>query len=117
MVRGRELFKAIGDRTAPTRQIIDWVFNNAGRPVETIPADEFPSYGAVGLLEYANKDYAAFIENIWSKTIPTKAQLERQEQLKDDGREQLTIIENMEKELAALPEEHQREPALPPQAA
>lgn len=103
---------AIGERNCSKLELLDWTFNRIGYDPQEIPNDDWPSYGAVAFLVWANVHYEDFLA-LWAKTIPTQAQLKLLDRPKDDGRV-LGIMDMLDKEFyAASAEGHSGEPALP----
>lgn len=96
----------VGTRQAPTTKVINWVFNASGKELCDLTTSEVPSVGAFRLWEHvkrSNENYADFIQHMWSKTIPTKQQLEMEDRMKDNGKKTMTIIESALKEFTVAP--------------
>lgn len=92
--------KAITGKKVPAIACVDWVFNHLGIEPNDLKPDEPPSMGALVMLIWANSNKDEFFLNIWSKTIPSKAQIEMQEKLRDDGRV-LTMLNNLDESFHA----------------
>lgn len=83
--------------------IIQWCFQHAGTPVSDIEPSSVPNQGAVRLLQWMKSspgNYGEFIRNIWSKTIPDRKTLEWQSKFTDDGRQQFSLLDELEKSIA-----------------
>ena len=86
-------------KTASVRDVAQWVFENSQTMLDSIAPDDVPSRGALGLLVWVQASpasYAEFIRTIWAKLLPSKGQLESEARFNDDGREQLTMLEEFE---------------------
>lgn len=68
------------------REAVEWVFNNLGKPLAKAMADA-PSPGAYTLLEWASEGQgkAEFYKTFASKLLPTRSQLEIEENFSDKG--------------------------------
>jgi hypothetical protein len=83
--------KAVGMNT-----VIEWVFNHYF--ISDVMPHHAPSAGAWALLQAVRGDdelRKQFLCNSITKLIPTKTQLEQAGALQDDGRRQLSFIENL----------------------
>ena len=49
----------------------------------------------------SDASYGEFLKNIWSKTIPSKTEIERAGRFSDDGREQLALLDEFERSMKA----------------
>lgn len=63
--------------------------------IQDVAAENCPSMATWSLYQYAKVagNVAAFFDKIWTKTLPSRADLERMEKFKDDGRKTLDLIE------------------------
>ena len=89
-------------RTCSTVQSIQWVYDNAGTAPAAIKPEEVPSHGSLRMLAWVQRsdaDYGEFIRNIWSKTIPSKTEIERGGRFHDDGRELFSMLDDFEESL------------------
>lgn len=93
-----ELRRAVNpDKTASELDVVRWVFNNYKVPLEKIDVDGIPSIGAIGYLEHINlspTNYSNFMANAWVKLLPNKQTLEYEQSLKDDGRQELNMVDD-----------------------
>lgn len=100
----RRLIKATEGRDAPPLKVFQWVYNHAGIPWDDIVPDDIPSPGAIYHLGQIKKDpkaYQKFLTD-FAKLLPAKGQLEEVENRRsDDGRKVFSLIQNLERELAA----------------
>ena len=89
------------------------MFDNAGTAPAAIKPDEVPSHGSLRMLAWVQRsdaDYGEFIRNIWSKTIPSKTEIERGGRFFDDGRElDDSIWEEFEADMKAQAEAEKAE--------
>jgi hypothetical protein len=104
-----ELARSV-DRTKRCKpfDMIQWVFENAGVPVDLIDPADVPSSGALNYLRRIKNDdgvYDSFMEKLYSKTIPDKRQLEHEGKQRDDGRPQLRLLDAFDEEFAGLEQE------------
>lgn len=97
--------EAIAARRGKPLAAIEWVFNqllyvDLGRTLDWASA---PCAGAISLLLSAagNQTNRADFWRIWSRTVPTKSTIEKQERFHDDGRDTLDTIERWETGQAA----------------
>ncbi len=79
-------------KKATNKEIMEWVFENVRIPVAQIDPASVPCRGATLFLEVAKKDPNRFLDR-WFKEQSGK---DGREELSDDGREQLTRIEEYE---------------------
>ncbi len=99
-------------RTCSTFQSILWIFDNAGKSPTEIEPDEVPSLGTLmhlKLVQRSDADYGEFLKNIWSKTIPSKTEVDRGGRFFDDGRTELKLLDEFEAELKAQAEAEKAE--------
>lgn len=89
----------LANKPAQTLDEIKWVANHLHCDLDKIGEDDPPSMWAVVLLTWANANIDKFVD-VWKATIPTKSQIEKQQELRDDGRV-LRLLDNMEREFAA----------------
>lgn len=84
----------VGSRNSPTTQVINWVFNAVGKDLTQLTSSEIPSLGALRLWEWARnpQNYGDFLQQMFSKTIPSKQQIEMEDKLRDNGKKSLDII-------------------------
>jgi hypothetical protein len=99
----RALFNSVpADRRAGTREIADWVFNNSDSHPGGIDADKVPCRGAVRLLrsiQDSAANYQEFIRTLWSKTMPTKSQLDHEGRATDGSKRVLSRMLQFEQSL------------------
>lgn len=80
--------------SAPARRVVEWVFENLD-PATPIDESRAPSRGAVAYCKTLREDpelRADFYKGNWAKLMPTKAELDREAQLRDDGRSHKDLI-------------------------
>lgn len=94
------------DRKASETEVARWVFENQPVAWDDLDPNGIPCRGAIGLLAYAKggANYGSFIQQVWSKILPSKQQLLRGGGFNDDGRENLALIEQFDRELYAQDE-------------
>lgn len=82
--------------------ILQWIYNNSGTPpTKLLPAD-IPGLGALRhlqLIQSSTAEYSAFVNSIWSKTIPSRAEIDRAAKEADDGGELLDLLDEFDDEL------------------
>ena len=96
----RDLATHAKGKHANMRTEIYWCYQNIGTPVDDIDRDSVPSSGAVNHLKHIRSDDAridSFYANMVPRIMPTKAELEEQQRLGDDGAE----VESLLQELAS----------------
>jgi len=80
-------------RKASAKEVVLWIFDNIDI-VDVGPKDA-PSSGAWSFLIQMRKDNALrreFYRSIWPRLLPSRSQIELEESMFDDGREDATII-------------------------
>ena len=87
------------DKPAVTaRAVVQWVFDHID-VADVKPADA-PSSGAWSFLQRV-RTYPdllkEFYRSIWAKMLPTRSEIEAREKFEDDGREQLHLIEQIQR--------------------
>lgn len=85
-------------RSASTKAIVDWVFENLPIAHEVMPED-CPSPGAWGLLQDLQMDRQfrqTFQTSVWLKSMPNQSQLEAAARFADDGRQVLGVLDKIE---------------------
>ncbi len=78
----------------PTRKAVMWVFENL--PKKGLEPADSPSAGAWGLLLWAQEsgaNAADFYRSIWSKTLPTKAQIDHEAEATHTDRDLGAMLE------------------------
>lgn len=83
------------------RKVVQWVFNSID--LDDLKPEDAPSAGAWSLLMRLRRYpdlLKEFYRTIWSKMLPTRSEIERTERFEDDGREQLDIIDKLERSRA-----------------
>ncbi len=86
-VNSKPYFEALRGKEVPLLKVFMWVGNNIGRPIEDIGFAEPPCWLAFKMLEWVNDDNeAVFFKEFLTKMIPSKAQIEAQDKISDDGR-------------------------------
>jgi hypothetical protein len=86
-------------KTCSTLQSVTWVFDNAGVEPSRIDPTSVPSKGSLRMLKWvqtSDSNYNEFIRSIWSKTIPSKTEIERAGRFSDDGRTQIALLDEFE---------------------
>lgn len=76
--------------------VLRWCFENVDA-VDVTP-ESAPSAGAWSLLQRLRKDpemLDTFYKTVWTKLLPSKAQLEGEKRLSDDGREQIELCDKL----------------------
>jgi len=100
-----ELAASVKDnRVGGELEILRWLYNNAGTPPDMLTMEEVPGLGALRHLKHlqmSDVNYAEYLKTNWPKLIPDKKTLEYEARYKDDGREELTLIEEFEAALEA----------------
>ncbi len=89
-------------KTAPVADVIHWVAENL--VVNDVEASDAPSASAWAMLTWAQSDAtnrAEFWRNVYTKLLPSRAQLEAIERFHDDGRE----LNELEDELLRMARE------------
>ena len=91
-----------GSHSTP-RKIVEWVFQHLY--VDGVMPADAPSAGAWGLLCFAraNADNESELIQMWSKLLPTKAELERGDKQQDDGRDVIDTIHRIRAKLQEPP--------------
>lgn len=90
-------------RNADVLEVIQWVFDAAGLPLEKIDINTVPSSGALNLLKSCREGgFQEFLRNGWYKLVPDKRQLEYQSRFKDDGRQNFDLLDDFERSLDEL---------------
>ena len=80
------------------RQVVEWVFDHID--VEDVTPEMAPSPGAWSFLQRVRKHpdlLKEFYRSIWSKMLPTKSEIESSRKFEDDGREQIKLIDKVER--------------------
>ena len=86
-------------KTCSTIQSVQWVFDYAGVEPSQIDPACVPSKGSLRMLKWvqaSDSNYNEFIKSIWSKTIPSKTEIERAGRFSDDGRTQIALLDEFE---------------------
>ena len=84
-------------RKSSARAEAEWVHGHMLADADEVDIDTIPSRGAIALLKEAKRLPGVFYERIWSKLLPSRAQIENQERLEDDGRNVIGLIERVRK--------------------
>lgn len=80
------------------RTVVEWVFDHID--VEDVTPEMAPSPGAWSFLQRIRKYpdlLKEFYRSIWSKMLPTKSEIESSRKFEDDGREQINLIDRVER--------------------
>lgn len=97
------------ERSAAANQVdvLNWVFDHCGLPVEAIDPADVPSVGAVRMLRHASSDagYRDFL-GAWIRLLPDRKTVEWESRFKDSGQD-LGLLDEYE---ASLEQESQSEP-------
>ena len=92
------LIAAAPKKPAGAAPVAQWVFDNIDVPANMIDRDTIPSTGAVGLLNWVRadeKNKGEFYKTIWSKTLPSKTEIDATSRFNDDGREVMSVIDRV----------------------
>ena len=84
-------------KRANARLEAEWVHGHMLADADEIDVESIPSRGAIALLKEARRLTGVFYERIWSKLLPSRAQIEKSERLEDDGRDVIETIERVRK--------------------
>lgn len=87
-----------GKMSANARTAIEWVASVLN--LKGVKAKDAPSAMAWNLYQHFNQNTSAqadFWRAIWPKVVPSKSELDKQEQFRDDGREVLKLIDEIER--------------------
>ncbi len=80
------------------RAVVQWVFDHID--VTNVKPQDAPSSGAWSFLQRV-RTYPdllkEFYRSIWAKMLPTRSEIEAREKFEDDGREQLHLIEQIQR--------------------
>lgn len=107
------LTAAAPKKPAGAALVAQWVFDNMEVSASEITCEGIPSAGAVGLLRWCREDVknrGEFYKTIWSKTLPSKTEIDATSRFNDDGREVLGVLDRVEAAVAAVA----GPPAAPP---
>jgi len=86
-------------RNASITEIVNFVFNSIDIP--TVRPKDAPCAGAWSLLQAVQRDEQLkyqFYTSVWPRMIPSKSELEKMTAYQDDGREELSVIERLQRE-------------------
>ena len=92
-------------KTCSTIHSVQWVYEQAILSPSQIDPASVPSKGALRMLMWvqaSDSNYNEFIKSIWSKTIPSKTEIERAGRFSDDGRTQIALLDEFEGSPALL---------------
>ena len=96
----REFLNGLDDtRSGNSRDVVEWVFENAYQEWEDIDAKSAPNGGAIGLLAWvkiSGNNYGEFVRALWTKLLPTKGHSESGPRFADDGRKTFRLLEEFE---------------------
>ncbi len=87
---------AADGRTCPSIESITWVASQLRRKSPDIASA--PSETALALLEWAGSSIVAkaeFWKNLWSRTLPTRGEVENAARYSDDGSEQIELAQRI----------------------
>ncbi len=80
------------------RAVVQWVFDHID--ITDVRPEDAPSSGAWSFLQRV-RTYPdllkEFYRSIWAKMLPTRSEIEAREKFEDDGREQLHLIEQIQR--------------------
>jgi hypothetical protein len=80
------------------RTVVQWVFDHID--ITDVRPEDAPSSGAWSFLQRV-RTYPdllkEFYRSIWAKMLPTRSEIEAREKFEDDGREQLHLIEQIQR--------------------
>jgi len=80
------------------RAVVQWVFDHID--IADVKPQDAPSSGAWSFLQRV-RTYPdllkEFYRTIWAKMLPTRSEIEAREKFEDDGREQLHLIEQIQR--------------------
>ena len=80
------------------RQVVNWVFDNID--VADVKPEDAPSSGAWSFLQRV-RTYPdllkEFYRSVWARMLPSRSEIEAREKFEDDGREQLHLIEQIQR--------------------
>jgi len=100
------LLEAAEGKASTQREEIRWVQANLLQALDRVDRAEIPSPGAVSLLEWARAsaaNRAEFMTKIYTKTVPTRAQVDTDsEDVDDDGRATKQLLDDFVKQLTAV---------------
>lgn len=87
-----------GKGPVSARAVVQWVFDNID--VADVKPEDAPSSGAWSFLVRV-RTYPdllkEFYRSIWAKMLPTRSEIEAREKFEDDGREQLHLIDQIQR--------------------
>jgi hypothetical protein len=100
-----KLFRRVpASRKAGAVDVVSWVFDNAGTPPHMLKHAEVPNRGAIRYLKYVQADdvnYSEFVRTTWSKTIPSRNQIDWETRYNDDGRRSFGLLDAFDMSLHA----------------
>jgi len=80
------------------RAVVQWVFDHID--IKGVKPQDAPSAGAWSFLQRV-RSYPdllkEFYRTIWAKMLPTRSEIEARERFEDDGREQLHLIDQIQR--------------------
>ena len=82
--------------SCPTARSVEWVADNIEN--KSVKASDAPSATAWGLLKWATSSpvsTAEFYKTVWSKMLPSRAELDNQGRYADDGSECIELAERI----------------------
>src|SRR3990167_4376480 len=97
-----ETWEKLGERIdvnaspPPILEIVQWLYENAGKHPRQIAPDDVPCFGALTHLKHLQDKnaYSKFLETFVAKAIPDRKQLEYAARFTDDNRQQFNLIDN-----------------------
>lgn len=87
-------------RKSSIREVYSWIFENAKVPWDALVAEDVPSPGAIGLLQWVKSSAAnlgKFYSDMHPKLAPSRSQLEAADRFTDDGRDLSDLIDRVQK--------------------
>ena len=86
--------------TASPLEVIQYVFDNLdNREADPRKAPSRGAYYYLKQVQESKDNQAEFIKSVWSKTIPSKAQIENDSKRNDDNRSNIELLERFEAEM------------------
>lgn len=83
-------------RECTPKDTVDWVARNIA--VSDVDPKEAPSPEAWAILQWVLSSFTnqtVFWKDIWARMLPTRAQVEEDQRFRDDGREQMDLINSV----------------------
>jgi hypothetical protein len=95
-----ELRQMFNEKPEPAeREVIKWLFDNlAIRKVELKDAPSIGAWGLLNTLQKNDKLREKFYTEVWTKLLPSKAQIDAENKFTDDNRTLFEVLTKLEQE-------------------